>query len=915
MFKTIQKLGVGMLLSAVALQTQAQSQVWHYVGGSSSDIISAGTADYQSLAMSPSGVPYVAYKDNANGNRTTVLSFNGTNWGTVGSVGFGSNFSEYRSLAISPNGVPYVAFQDFQNSSKTSVMSFDGTNWGAVGSMGISEGAASSQSLAISPSGVPFVAYQDYTTGPLGSPTYQLTVLSFNGSNWGLVGSKGVSVGAAANPSLAISSNGVPYVAYKDGANGEKTTVLSFNGTNWGTVGNAGISQARAFFQSLAISPSGVPYVAYYDEANRDKTTVLSFNGTNWGSVGSVGISEGKASYQSLAISPSGVPYVAYSDLYQFSGKTTVLSFDGTNWNIVGSERFGEEAATYQSLKINPVTGQPFVAFKGVSSGTQVQKFGECISPAIVTQPISQISCAGINVTFEVSATGDNLRYKWSNNLSNTKTMSTSFEDSYSVTIKGACGSTTSNTVTLSTLAGTGIGVQSSSQSVCGGNFVTFAISPTGSSFSYVWSNGESGRNNINTSVPGIYTATVSGTCGNAVSSDFILTTLVGTTISIQPMPQTVCGGTMTTFNISAVGANLMYAWSNGLSTTNEMITSIAGTNYNVTVLGTCGSAVSNTVSLSTLVGTGIGAQSSSQSVCGGNFVTFGISPTGSNFSYVWSNSESGRNNIYTSVPGIYTATVSGTCGSVVSNDFILTTLAGTQITTQPLSQIIQPNATANLSVSATGADLTYKWSSNETVSAISSKGPGTYTVTVSGTCGSVVSDGATIVGLTLSNATITGVSANEALNSATSITISGTGFSNMATVTVNGVALFGFSVSNGTTIIATIPAGTLSTTGNIILVQNPNQVASSNAVVAIVDVTLYVNSTLTINNLPLTIYPNPSTGTFTVKGGKSVTVYDMLGKVILSTSETTFTISAKGIFIAQVETESGVKFVKLAVE
>ncbi|TAF72337.1 MAG: hypothetical protein EAZ53_16520 [Bacteroidetes bacterium] len=58
MFKTITKLGAGMLLSAVALQTQAQT--WQYVGSSSSTGISAGIASYQSLKISPSGVPYVA---------------------------------------------------------------------------------------------------------------------------------------------------------------------------------------------------------------------------------------------------------------------------------------------------------------------------------------------------------------------------------------------------------------------------------------------------------------------------------------------------------------------------------------------------------------------------------------------------------------------------------------------------------------------------------------------------------------------------------------------------------------------------------------------------------------------------------------------------------------------------------------
>ena len=44
--------------------------------------------------------------------------------------------AEYESLAF--NGTtPYVAYEDFTNSQKATVMSFDGTNWNLVGSAGL----------------------------------------------------------------------------------------------------------------------------------------------------------------------------------------------------------------------------------------------------------------------------------------------------------------------------------------------------------------------------------------------------------------------------------------------------------------------------------------------------------------------------------------------------------------------------------------------------------------------------------------------------------------------------------------------------------------------------------------------------------------------------------------------------------
>ncbi|TAF72338.1 MAG: hypothetical protein EAZ53_16525, partial [Bacteroidetes bacterium] len=251
---------------------------WGAVGNAG---ISAGSAGFQSIAFSPSGIPYVAYQDDANGSKTTVLSFNGTNWGVVGSVGFSTSTDDNQSLAFSPSGVPYVTYRDVANGNKTTVLSFDGTNWGAVG------------------------------------------------------GIAGISAGQAVYQSLAFSPSGVPYVAFKDNANNGKTTVLSFNGSNWGAVGNVGISAGSANYQSLAFSPSGVPYVAYQDGANNSKTNVLKFDKASQ-QINNLAASQSLV-YGSSSLSLANVTATSGLTVSFSSSNNAVASISGSNVVIIGA--------------------------------------------------------------------------------------------------------------------------------------------------------------------------------------------------------------------------------------------------------------------------------------------------------------------------------------------------------------------------------------------------------------------------------------------------------------------------------------------------------------------------------------------------------------------------------------------------
>lgn len=99
--------------------------------------------------------------------------------------------------------------------------------------------------------------------------------------------------------------------------------------------------------------------------------------------------------------------------------------------------------------------------------------------------------------------------------------------------------------------------------------------------------------------------------CSGSVARNLLVSTVSGSknwiinedieikspAIITQPVSQTICGGNMANFTVSATGSNLTYAW-NSTVTTLGFTTTVAGS-YLVTVTGLCGNAVSNPATLS----------------------------------------------------------------------------------------------------------------------------------------------------------------------------------------------------------------------------------------------------------------------------------------------------------------------------
>ena len=150
--------------------------------------------------------------------KLSVKKFDGTSWAYVGSPAISSNFVDYSvalekgriSMALSPMGVPYVAYQDVvnhgPNPGSVSVQKFDETSWVYVGSPGITGFYVDYVSLTLSSTGVPYVGYTGI--GGYGYPGYQSVqgpaVMKFEGT-WSYVGSPQFSGGFPTYNSLTLS--------------------------------------------------------------------------------------------------------------------------------------------------------------------------------------------------------------------------------------------------------------------------------------------------------------------------------------------------------------------------------------------------------------------------------------------------------------------------------------------------------------------------------------------------------------------------------------------------------------------------------------------------------------------------------------------------------------------------------------
>ena len=307
----------------VVVRLNAPGTDWESVGGAG--VAPGDAAGDLSLAFSSTGVPYVAFGD---GDKVTVMRLNaaGTAWEAVGGAGFSGNGAPKDiSMTLNSAGVPYVAFR---RSGEATVIRLNstGTDWYGIAGAANTIVLASALSLAFNSTGTLFLTATE--TGLLGKTLVQR--LNAAGTGWDAVGGGNISSQSYKNPAPAFSSTGIPYIALSDygGGHSGKVMVLRLNaaGTAWEPVTGGEVSAGAADNISLAISSKGIPHVAFNDDENGGRVTVRRLNeeGTGWETIEWGGNSAGWYDPDFLAISSTGVPYVVFQNRDN-GGKLTVI--------------------------------------------------------------------------------------------------------------------------------------------------------------------------------------------------------------------------------------------------------------------------------------------------------------------------------------------------------------------------------------------------------------------------------------------------------------------------------------------------------------------------------------------------------------------------------------------------------------
>lgn len=382
-------------------------------GGISND---TGDSSYPSLTTSPDGTPYVAWQNCCTGGdlEIYVRAWNGSSWVEVGagsasgggiSNDIGNSWNP--DIAIAPDGTPYVVWWNHDPNNLSTgiyIRAWNGSSWAEVGPGSAIGGGISNSlehswlpSIAFSPDGTPYVAWQDDNTGK-----FEIYVRAWDGSSWVEVGTDSANNGGISNnygdsesPSVAISSTGIPYIAWEDYTNGGtgEIYVRTWNGSNWAEVGTSsatggGISNSigGAEHAAIALAPNGTPFVVWQDwTPGNPQVYGRIWDGLNWAEVGQhsasdggISNSNGTAGLPVIAIASNNTPYLAWS-----AGNTGKLSeihvraWNGSIWTEVGAGSAIDggisntaEQSDWPSIAVSSI-GIPYVTWAEGFSGNR----------------------------------------------------------------------------------------------------------------------------------------------------------------------------------------------------------------------------------------------------------------------------------------------------------------------------------------------------------------------------------------------------------------------------------------------------------------------------------------------------------------------------------------------------------------
>ena len=869
------------------------SSAWNYVGTAG---ISTNTSSNTCLAVDrSSNTPYVFFTEVSASSPYTsyssVMKYNGS-WAYVGPSQFTGKATTYNSIAVSSTGVPYVAYED--NGYKGSVMKYNsGTGtWSFVGSEGFTPNGCTYTAIALDVSSNPYMAFTDANVSGKAS------VYKYSGGAWAAVGSEGVSTTSATYNSLAIDNSGNVYLAYVDGS-ASKVVVRKYNSSSWSTLGSS-LSSGSASYTSLALDTAGNPYVAYVDGAT-NKVSVAKYSGGSWTSLGT-GISSGSATNTTIAVDFNGNPYVSFIDVS--SSKSVVMKYSGsgTTWTTSGTAGFSAGNASTPAMALDNY-GIPEVVLQdaGYSNEAVLYKLGPAIPVAPTTPTLTAtattIGCGG-STTVSVGSGSLNGATAWHFYSGScgvgyigtgaSMTVNPTYTTTYYARAEGNClttpGSCGSITITQ-TGSNPSVPDVSAASPICVGGNITLTDATAGGT----WSSAATSIATVSTG------GTVTGLSSGTVTVNYAVSNGCGTTtksrvVTVNPTPVsgvisgtfTVCPGATTTFTATGTSGGTWTSAATSIATvsTGGVVTGITAGSASISyaVTNSCGTATVYSV-VSVNASPNAGTISGTYSVCPATTTTLTTTGTGG----TWSSSATSIATVSTG--GVVTGIAAGTTNiSYTATNSCGTSSTYSVVTVNPLPSAgtisgtysVCPSSTTTLTVTGTGGT----WSSSATsIATVSSGGvvrgvtAGTTNISyaVTNSCGTAITYSVVTVNASPNAGTISGTY-SVCPATTTTLTTTGTGgtwsssATSIATVSTGGVVR---GIAAGTTNISyvvTNNCGT-ATTYSVVTV---NPLPSAGIIGGTYSVCPSSTTTLSVTGTDGT-WASAATGVATVSAGGAV--------------------------------------------
>ncbi len=470
-------------------------------------------------------------------------------------------------------------------------------------------------------------------------------------------------------------------------------------------------------------------------------------------------------------------------------------------WQKDGVDIAGATAASLTVSSAVAADSGSYTLVAGNACGTETSNAAllDVRTPAVVTlDPTSQSVCEGDAVTMTIAVTGTApIAVQWQRDginiagaTSSSYTIATTVAgDSavYDAVVTNDCATTTSAAATLTVQTAATVSIAGPVDALCSGSPATFTATTGGTPpVSIQWQKdgvdlpGATGAtltiSSTTTADSGSYTAVAVNGCGAVTSNALLLDVLESPNLTSTPVDAEVCEGSPFTLEVAATGSTpLDYQWFRdgasipGATAATLTIASMSAADvgaYTAQVSNACGSQTTSAAQLSVGAGPVITSVSIPSAICEGDGAVLSVTATGGvPLSYQWQKDGiaiGGATDAILTIAsmtsaevGSYDVIVTNDCGTVTSAGQAVVLSTTPTLDTEPASGAPCLGDAVVLSVVASGTGpLAYAWSvdgaaisgadeATLTIASAELSDSGTYTVSVSGPCGTVTSSGA----------------------------------------------------------------------------------------------------------------------------------------------------------------------------